>query len=173
MLILAGPGGLALLVGLTGYSITNPRGGGLALMLFAVVPLSGFVVLPAIRGLWRWATGSPNLRIDERGLVWGRNRARDPAIDWTDIAGISMRRVESRRYQVRDQALIVDPVPGYRPADRLGPYVRVAAAFNRIAFDNAYVISTMTLSCTFDELVAALNPHLASPVLDESTGQRL
>lgn len=147
-------------VGITAI-VTDRRGSPLedALgVVFIVGTLGGLIVIPGTAALARIAKGVPDARIDGRGIVWGRDRARDLAIDWTDIDEV-VAKVSRTRY-VTDRVFALMPVPGRTGTPARTAYGRVLAFGNRLRYGSPYVISMTVADRSWEQVRNVLAARL-------------
>jgi hypothetical protein len=162
-------------VGIAGLlSLLAGGGGGLAGRLlavaFIVVTLGGLVVLPGTTLIVRYLRGIPDVRVDELGLTWGRDRSRDLALDWVDVERVEIRIHNSGLGD--DRVFVLTPLAGSgSPAGgRLG---RFTAAVNRLTFGSPFAVSTQFEDCPWTELrdlIAARLP--GTPIVETDPRQR-
>ena len=133
-------------------------GGRILGVAFIVLTLGGLVVLPGTVLLVRFLRGIPDVRLDEQGLVWGRDRTRDLTLDWADVEAVEIR--PNRSGLGIDRVFIFTTRPGpAAPAvrSRLG---RFTAAVNRATFGSAFAVSTQFDDCPWPELRALVASRL-------------
>jgi hypothetical protein len=132
---------------------------------FIVATLGGLVVVPGVAMLGRLARGVPVVRIDDTGVVWGRDRSRDLSIDWADIESAAARSVRSQGFTER--AFVLMPRPGAAAPAPGTLYGRFVAASNRAAHRTPFAISTRMLDGSWEEIRAALAGHLGERLIVE------
>jgi len=132
---------------------------------FIVLTLGGLVVLPGTILLARWLRGIPDVRVDELGLIWGRDRSRDLALAWPNIAGVEIRINDSGLG--KDRVFVFTPLPGTGSVarSRLG---RFTAAVNRLMFGSPFAVSTLFENCPWTELRDLVATRLPGVPIDET-----
>jgi hypothetical protein len=146
--------GIATIVG-------DGRGSGLGealAIVFIVATLGGPIVVPGAGALARIVKGVPDARIDDRGIVWGRDRTRDLAIDWTDVDEV-MGRVLPTRY-ITERVFAIMPFPGRTGTPARTPYGRVLALANRLRYGSPFVISMTVADRSWEEVRDVLATRL-------------
>jgi hypothetical protein len=130
--------------------------------------IAGFVtffvpvlVVPSWLSLWHVARGIPVVTIDDRGIVWGRDRTRDLTADWSDIDRIRGVPYRSRGYS--DRLLWVETGSVDRTR-ALGRWKRFQLRLTNWIYGAPLVIPTTILQIEFDELVAAIRARYRGPV---------
>ena len=136
--------------------------GGILGVAFLMATLGGLIVVPGTVILGRLARGVPDVRLDGRGIVWGRDRTRDLAIDWSDIESVSSR-VQKTQY-LTDRLFVVKPRDGVQPGRPRTTYGSFMALANRMTTSSPYAISTMVADQSWDEIRATIERHLGRPI---------
>jgi hypothetical protein len=136
--------------------------GGILGVAFLAATLGGLIVVPGTIILGRLARGVPDVRIDGQGIVWGSDRTRDLAIDWSDIESVSSR-FQKTQY-LTDRLFVVKPRDGVQPGRPHTTYGSFMALANRMTTRSPYAISTMVTDHPWDEIRAAIEGHLGRPV---------
>jgi len=133
-------------------------------IFFIVATLGGLIVIPGTAALARLVKGVPDARIDSRGIVWGRDRGRDLAIDWADIDEV-VAKVSQTRY-ITDRVFAITPFPG-RGTPARTVYGRVLAFGNRLRYGSPYVISMTVADRSWEEVRSTLAARLPGrPISD-------
>lgn len=133
-------------------------------ILFIDTVLGGLIVVPGTAVLARHIRGVPNVRLDDRGIVWGRDPARDLSIEWRDVERISTRKVKLGR--VTDRAMIVRPRPGWSDSRAKTLYGRILRLGNRWQYEAPLVISTFGADHSVEEILAYLADRLPPKAFD-------
>jgi hypothetical protein len=139
----------------------GPAGGILGVAILVAV-LGGLIVVPGTFILGRLARGVPDVRLDGRGIVWGSDRTRDLAIDWSEIESISGQ-VQKTQY-LTDRLFVVKPKAEVTPEPPRTTYGRFMALANRMTSRSPYAISTMVADHPGDEIRSVLEVHLGRPI---------
>jgi hypothetical protein len=134
----------------------------------ALVIVFAVVVLPGAWWLVQRLTGKPLLRIDSRGIVWGRDWNTDVALRWDEIAEIRAKTASG--HGVSDPVLLVigRDMPGWRL--RYGRLTRLGLAASNVFYGSPTVISTVEAAIPRDELIALIRRHYRGPI--DLTGWR-
>ena len=143
-------------------SARDPLGGILAVAILALT-LGGLIVVPGIAVLGRLARGAPDVRIDAQGVVWGNDRSRDLAIDWSDVDAVTSR-IQKSRY-LTDRLLVFQPRAGRTGTPPRTLYGRLMAFSNRVTSGSRFAISTMVVDHPWDDVRATIEAHLGRPVV--------
>ena len=161
---LAVPGFAILIVVASAAILSNGRGpaGGILGVAFLAATLGGLIVVPGTVILGRLARGVPDVRIDRQGIVWGSDRTRDLAIDWSDIESVSSR-FQKTQY-LTDRLFVVKPRDGVQPGRPHTTYGSFMALANRMTTRSPYAISTMVTDHSWDEIRTTIERHLGRPV---------
>ena len=122
-------------------------------------------MVPGTAVLLRHARGAPDVRIDERGVVWGNDRTRDLSIDWRDVDRVTIKTVKAQ--YTTDRALILRPVPGSSGSPARTVYGRVLSTTNRFGYGGRFAISTMVEDHGWEEVRDALAAHLPGRPIEE------
>ena len=136
----------------------NPGFDKILTILFFFIVLGGLIVVPGTAVLARHARGVPNVRLDDSGIVWGRDRSRDLSIDWSDVERITTKKVKLGR--VTDRAMLVRPREGRSASPATTLYGRILAVGNRLQYDAPLVISTFGADHSTEEVLAFLSERL-------------
>ena len=131
---------------------------------FFVLVLGGLVVVPGAAMLARLARGVPDVRIDDRGVVWGLDRSRDLSIDWADIDAVVTRRFETRH--MTDRLLVLRPKPGRADGSARTAYGRIMGQLARIMYGSPYAISTVAADHSWEEVRAELGARLPAELFE-------
>jgi hypothetical protein len=135
--------------------------GSLVSLAFAYVV---FDLGPLAYLLQRPLRGTPEVRLDAQGIVWGDDRRRHLSLDWNDIARV---RIWPNPIQLGDTgSLVFDPVPGHGVTHRGGPVQQLRDRIFRSEYGTKFVVSTWSTDCSFTELchlVEARVPRTALP----------
>ncbi|HET7703525.1 MAG TPA: hypothetical protein VFK35_09000, partial [Candidatus Limnocylindrales bacterium] len=123
-------------------SARDPVGGIVGVAIIAVT-LGGLIVIPGIAVLSRLARGAPDVRIDAQGVVWGNDRSRDLAIDWSEVESVTSR-IQKSRY-LTDRLLVLEPRAGRIGTPPRTLYGRLMALSNRVTSGSRFAISTMVV----------------------------
>jgi hypothetical protein len=123
-----------------------------------VAVLGGLIVVPGTTLLVRHARGVPDVRFDDQGVVWGRDRSRDLAIDWADIERVGAK--EHRTEHITDRVFVLLPRPGRSGTRAKTLYGRVMGAGNRLMYGSPFTISTIVADRSWDEILQVLAAHL-------------
>jgi hypothetical protein len=145
--------------------LTARRGPGLAEVLaiaFIVATLGGLIVVPGTVILARLARGAPDVRIDRQGIIWGNDRSRDLAIDWSDVERVTSRLQKSQ--YLTDRLFVVQPRAGRTGPSPTTIYGRLMAIANRMTSGSRFSISTIATDHPWDEIRATIEAHLGRPV---------
>jgi hypothetical protein len=158
---------LLMLVG-CGAILTKARPIGaveILVVLLIVATLGGLIVLPGAVLLSRLARDIPTVRLDSTGIVWGRDRARDLAIDWTEIEAVRGRVVQSQGFTDRVFVVAGAPDRPIRPARTL--YARAITVVNRSMYGSPFAISTMTADRTWEDIRMVIEGRLGDRLVVE------
>ena len=136
-------------------------GGVLGIALLGFI-LGGLIVVPGTFILARLARGVPDVRLDERGIVWGNDRSRDLAIDWSDVEGV--RSAVQRTQYLTDRLFVVRPRAGRTGRQPRTIYGRFMAVANRMTSGSSFAISTMTADHSWDQIRDVIEAHLGRPL---------
>jgi hypothetical protein len=136
----------------------NPGLDKLLTIAFIVGSLGGLIVVPGLAILVRHLRGVPNVRLDDEGIVWGRDRSRDLSIAWGDVDRIVTKKVKLGR--VTDRAMIVRARPGRTPSRATTLYGRLLGLGNRWQYEAPLVISTFGADHSAEEILAFLATRL-------------
>jgi hypothetical protein len=155
-----------LAVAVTLGSLHEPRiEVGLIRIVLVVVPLIAIVVM-GVGLLSCWALGIPIVRIDDRGLVFGRDRRRDPAIDWRDIQRVDVRSLRYRSMHYR--VFAIRAAPGARATKGRGLWARLTGKLSSMFYGSPYAISSLGVDWSEDQIREMLQSHLPGmPIVDE------
>ncbi len=128
------------------------------IVVVLVAVLGGLIVVPGTALLVRHARGVPDVRLDDQGVVWGRDRLRDLSIDWADIERVAAK--EHRTEHMTDRVFVLRPRSGRsgRPAKTI--YGRLMGAGNRLMYGSPFAISTVVADRSWDEILRVLAAHL-------------
>jgi hypothetical protein len=141
--------------------LTGRRGPGLGGMLtvaFIVAILGGMIVVPGIAILTRLARGVPDVRIDRQGIIWGNDRSRDLAIDWSDVERVTSR--SQKTQYLTDRLFVVQPHAGHTAKPPRTIYGRFMALSNRMTSGSRFAISTLVVDHPWDEIRTTIEAHL-------------
>jgi hypothetical protein len=128
---------------------------------------TAFVLAPLAYVLRRAFRGTPEVRLDAQGIVWGDDRSRHLSLDWDDIARV---RVWPNPIQLGDTGLLVfDPVAGHRVSHRAGPVQRLRDRIFRVEYGSKFVVSTWSTDCSFTELCHLVEARVPRSALPEGT----
>jgi hypothetical protein len=154
-----------LYLGMVGTPFPGQDATGEVLLLQVILPLvlvPAFLVLSAsaLLSLMRVWDGTPFLRIDRQGLVWGRDRHRDIALDWTEIKRIETKRMTYRGY--RHRFLVVVP----KDPDVLAryPFLKRLESWLAGGMIGHLAIGTIGSTVPFVQLVSELQRHFDGPI---------
>jgi hypothetical protein len=128
------------------------------IVVVIVAVLGGLIVVPGTALLVRTARGVPDVRFDETGVVWGRDRSRDLSIDWADIEAVTARTHETEH--LTDRVFVLRPRPGRSGTRAKTLYGRVMGAGNRIMYGSPFTISTIVADHSWDAILQVLAAHL-------------
>jgi len=128
------------------------------LIVFILLTLGGLIAVPGLVMLGRFARGVPTVRIDDTGIVWGSDRSRDLAIDWPEIAGVTLRTVTNQ--VVPDRVFVIVPREDAVIARPASPYGRVVAALNRSMYRTPFAISTVVADQPIQPVRARIDSRL-------------
>ena len=128
------------------------------IVVVLVAVLGGLIVIPGTALLVRHARGVPDVRFDNQGVVWGRDRARDLAIDWADIEAVTAKTHETEH--ITERVFVLRPRPGRSGRRAKTIYGRLLGAGNRLMYGGPFVISTVTADRSWDEILQVLAAHL-------------
>jgi hypothetical protein len=131
-------------------------------VVFIVSTIGGLVVVPGAIVLIRLARGTPDVRLDGQGIVWGNDRSRDLAIDWSEVEGVTTQ-LQKTQY-LTDRLFVVQPRAGRTGARPTTTYGRLMAIANRMTSGSRFAISTMAVDRPWDEIRATIEAHLGRPV---------
>lgn len=126
--------------------------------IFIVGVLGGLIVVPGTALLVRQARGVPDVRFDERGVVWGRDRARDLAIDWADVERVISKKQETQ--YLTDRVFVLRPRPGASGTAATTVFGRVLGAMNRLTYGSPYTISSLVADRPWEEIRRLLAAYL-------------
>lgn len=156
-----------LAVALTLGSLHEPRVEvGTIRILFLVVPLIA-IVLMFIGLLSCWALGIPIVRIDDRGLVFGRDRRRDPAIDWRDVLRVDVR--SSRANSLTWRVFVIRAAPGADATKGRRLWSWLTGTLSRVIYGTPYAISSLGVDWSEAQIREMLQSHLPGvPIVDEA-----
>jgi hypothetical protein len=152
--------GLLMLVG-AGTILANARPIGpfeILVALLIVATLGGLIVLPGSVLLWRLARGVPTVRLDSTGIVWGGDRARDLAIDWSDVDAVHGRVVKSQGFA--DRVFVVQGASDRPTSSPRTIYARAITFVNRSMYGSPFAISTMTVDRSWEEIRGAIEGRI-------------
>lgn len=160
LIALAVPAFTALIVLASAEILSRDRvsGVGILTVLFFVATLGGLIVVPGAAMLARHARGVPDVRFDDQGVVWGRDRTRDMALDWPDIEGVTAKTHQTKH--LTDRVFLLRPRPGRPGTGAKTIYGRVMGAGNRLMYGGPFVISTVAADRSWDEILQVLAAHL-------------
>ena len=150
-------GSVAILTGRRG-----PGFGGLVTVAAIVAILGGLIVVPGVAILTRLARGVPDVRIDRQGVVWGSDRTRDLAIDWSDVERVTSR-IQKTQY-LTDRLFVLHARPGQTPTPPHTIYGRFMALSNRMTSGSRFAISTLVVDHPWDEIRTTIEAHLGRPI---------
>jgi hypothetical protein len=156
--------GLLLLAG-SAAVLSGPSPGVVAIVVvvFLVATLGGLVVLPGTILMLRAARGIPDLLIDERGIVWGRDRRRDQSLDWDDVAAVITKRIGG---DMPERAFILRIRPGGSGSRAVSRGGRILISMNRLRYGTTWSISTAGADHAWKEIRAALGEHLPAAAFE-------
>jgi hypothetical protein len=140
----------------------GPGPDGLVTVAFIVAILGGLIVVPGIAILARLARGVPDVRIDRQGIVWGSDRSRDLAIDWSDVERVTGR-LQKTQY-LTDRLFVVHPRAGHAAPPPQTIYGRFMALSNRMTSGSRFAISTLVVDHPWDEIRTTIEAHLGRRV---------
>ena len=123
-----------------------------------VATLGGLIVAPGTALLVRHARGVPDVRFDAQGVVWGRDRSRDMAIDWRDIERVTAKTQETK--YLTERVFVLHPRSGRSGSRAKTLYGRLMGAGNRFMYGGPFVISTVAADRSWDEILQVLAAHL-------------
>lgn len=130
----------------------------------AAVGLGGLlivlVVVPAMWWVLRAVRWVPFLRIDDWGVVLGRDRLRDLSIEWGEIAVLEVR--SSRDNLVRDLVVLLHPADADAWEARQTLASRTASVVFGAMYNGRFAIPTRQLDVPFDEILARIALHKPS-----------
>ena len=140
-----------------------------AAVVFLVATLGGLVVLPGAILIVRSAQGIPDLLLDERGIVWGRDRRYDQSLEWDDIDAVITKRIGG---DMPERAFIVRIRPGRSGSSATSAGSRILLSMNRLRYGTTWSISTAGADHPWEQIRAALGQHLpmAAFELEQPTG---
>jgi hypothetical protein len=168
ILAVVGPGIFLALVAWSVLTGPHDRGDVLFLAFLAFV-YAAFDLGPSAYAVRRFLRGTPELRLDTQGILWGDDRRRHRYLDWVDVARV---RIWPTPLRLGDTGtLVFDPVAGHRAVDRVGPVQRLRDRLFRSEYGTRFVVSTWSTDCSFTELcdlVGARVPPGALPERDAS-----
>ena len=141
----------------------------IAAVVFIVATLGGLVVVPGTLLLVRAAQGIPDLLLDDRGIVWGRDRRRDQSLDWDAIESIATKRVGG---DMPERAFILRVVPGRTGTPATGVGARILASMNRLRYGTTWSISTAGADRSWEEIRAALGAHVPAQAFEPEESAR-
>lgn len=127
-----------------------------------VAILGGLVVVPGFFWLLHRLRGAVEVWIDSTGIVFGNDRAADPAIAWSAIERVTVR-AASMNYG-SDRILLVEPRPGAWSSAGLPARNRWGLTLNGSIYGAPLAISTSTLDVPYETIVAAIEAHLGRPI---------
>jgi hypothetical protein len=160
--------GLLMLVG-AGTILVNARPIGpfeILVALLIVATLGGLIVLPGSVLLWRLARGVPTVRLDSTGIVWGSDRARDLAIDWSQIEAVHGRVVQSQGFA--DRVFVVAASPDRPTSSPRTIDARAITVVNRSMYRSPFAISTMTADRSWEEIRAVIADRIGDRLIVEA-----
>lgn len=163
---IAVPAFFLLIVGGSVAILSSGRGpaGGIIGVAMLVAILGGLIVVPGTALLIRLARGVPDVRLDDQGIVWGADRSRDLAINWTAIEGVTSRRQKTQ--YLTDRLFVVRPRSDAAVTRPQTAYGRFMAIGNRMSGGSRFVISTMTADQSWDRIRTTIEAHLERPIED-------
>ena len=166
LVTIAVPAFAVLIVVASGVILAAGRGplGGILGVAFLAAVLGGLIVVPGTVVLTRLARGVPDVRIDTQGIVWGSDRSRDLAIDWSDVEAVVIGRQKTQ--YMTDRLFVIRPRAGRTIPRPRTVYGRLMAIANRMTTRSRFAISTMTTDQPWDEIRATIEAHLGRPVED-------
>lgn len=123
-------------------------------VVLVVGSIFGLVVLPVAWWVTRAIKRVPFVTIDERGIVWGRNRALEASIAWDEIARVE--RKEMRGGGVYDELVLVHPIHADAWYARQRARTRVLAKVSRALYGAPLAISTGFSTPPIDEILARI-----------------
>ena len=135
----------------------------LAYTLLIGVVLYAVIVIPGLRWLGQVLIGKPLLRVDSRGLVWGRDWLHDVAVRWDEIAEIRAKKVSGHGV-FTDRALMVVLRDRRAWQSRYRGFTRFELTLSRFVYDTPTAISTAELAISRDELLALIQRHFAGRI---------
>jgi len=130
-------------------------GGALFALGFGIV----FLVVLIAPGLWlfqRAFRGIPLLRIDERGMVMGRDRRRDLWVDWADVEEVGVR--VNTGGGVTDRVIIVETSDRW-PLEHQSRKARWTAGICRVLYGAPFSLSTIGHDIAVEEVLARIAAH--------------
>lgn len=128
------------------------------IVVVIVAVLGGLIVVPGTALLVRHARGVPDVRLDDQGVVWGRDRSRDMAIDWRDIERVTAKTQETK--YLTERVFVLHPRAGRSGSRAKTLYGRLTGAGNRLMYGGPFVISTVAADRSWDEILQILAEHL-------------
>ena len=143
---------------------TSPDAIAIAAAVFLVATLGGLIVVPGALLMVRAAQGIPDLLLDERGIVWGRDRRRDQSLDWDDVAAVITKRIAG---DMPERAFILRIQPGRSGSRATSAGSRILISMNRLRYGTTWSISTAGADHPWEEIRAALGEHLPAAVFEQ------
>jgi hypothetical protein len=135
----------------------------IAAVVFIVATLGGLIVLPGALLIVRSAQGIPDLLLDERGIVWGRDRRHDQSLDWDDVAAVITKRIGG---DMPERAFILRIQPGRSGSLATSAGGRILMSMNRLRYGTTWSISTAGADRPWEEIRAALGEHLPASAFE-------
>jgi len=159
----AGAGAAALAV-LAAFDLAdNPHLEQWERIAFIIGLCGGLVVLLTIPSMW-WVTRAirrvPALRMDEWGVVLGRDRLRDTSIGWDEIGSVEVRTTEGSA--IRDVVILLRPRDPTAWKARQNGWMRLSTALSQMTYGAAFAISTAPLDVSVDEILSRIAVHKPS-----------
>jgi hypothetical protein len=131
---------------------------------FLVVVLGGLIVVPGTALVSRAARGIPNVRLDERGAVWGSDRSRDLSIDWSDVEAVVSK--TSDHGQMTDRVFVLRPKPTHVGPKASSLYGRAMGGLSRAMYGSPYTISTAAEDHSWEDVRRFLGARLPPEVFE-------
>ena len=135
-----------------------------AAVVFLVATLGGLIVLPGALLIVRAVQGIPDLLLDARGIVWGRDRGHDQSIDWDDIDAVITKRIGG---DMPERAFILRIRPGRSGSRATSASSRILLSMNRLRYGTTWSISTAGTDHPWEEIRAALGQHLPTAAFEQ------
>jgi hypothetical protein len=132
-------------------------------VVFITATLGGLVVVPGVLLLGRYARGIPDVRLDERGIVWGRDRACEQSLDWAAIERVITKRIEG---DMPERAFILRIRPDGSGSRATSVDGRILTSMNRLRYGTTFAISTLGADRSWEDIRAALGAHLPDRPFD-------